>query len=62
VFTNLACSVGLLCLSSLSPNEQVLQSLKEEMAPKNVILQSSKKETIRSTSEGSAKTSVAFGN
>jgi len=32
------------------------------MAPKNVIIQSSKKETIGSTFEGSAKTTIASGN
>ena len=54
--------MGHLYLSSLSASEQVLHSLKEEMAPKNVILQSPKKETIGSTSEGSTKASIAFGN
>jgi len=43
--------VGPLYLSSLSPSEQVLHFLKEEMAPKNAILQSLKKETIESISE-----------
>ena len=62
MFTNLTRSVGPLYLSSISPSEQVLHSLKKEMAPKNVILQSSKNETIRSTSEGSTKASIAFGN
>ena len=54
--------MGLPSLSSLSPSKQVLQCFEEEMAPKNVILQSSKKETSRSTSEGAAKTSIASDN
>jgi len=62
VFTNLARPVGYLCLSSLSPGGQVIHSFKEEMTPKNAIIQSSKKETIGPTSEGSLKASIAYGN
>ena len=62
MFTNLARSVGHLYLSSLSPSEQVLNSFKEEMALKNVILQSSKRENIGSTSEGTANASIAYTN
>ena len=62
MFTNLAYKVGHLYLSSLSLNEQVLNSFKEEMAPKNAILESSKRENIGSTSKGSAKASIASGS
>jgi len=54
--------MGLLCLSSLSPSDKVPHSFKEEMTPKNVILQSLKKKTIGSASEGSIDASIASGN
>ena len=62
MFINLARPVEHFYLSSLSPSEQVLNSFKEEMAPKNAILQSSKKENIGSTSEGFVKASIAYAN
>jgi len=54
--------VGHLCLSSLSPSKQVPHSFKEDIAPKNAILQSSKKKAIGSTYERSAKASIASSN
>jgi len=61
VFTNLAWSVGHLCLSSLSPSKQ-LHFFEEDMTPKKAILQPSKKKTIRSAYEGSIKASTGSGN
>ena len=58
----LARSMGLLYLLSLSPSKQVLHFFEEEMTPENVILQSSKKETIGSTFEVSVKASIESGN
>jgi len=54
--------MGHLCLSSPSPSKQVQHSFEEEMAPEHVILQSSKKKTIGSTSKVSVKASIASGN
>jgi len=51
-----------LCLTSLSPSKQVLHSFEEDMALENTILQSSKKEAIRSTSEGSINASFESSN
>ena len=54
--------MGPLCLSYLSPSKQVLHSFEEEIARENAIFQSAKKETIGSTSEGSAKASITSSN
>jgi len=62
MFTNLACPMEHLCLSSHSASKPVINSFEEDMAPKNVIIQSSKKENIGSTSKGSAKASIASGS
>jgi len=53
--------VGPLWLSSLSPCKQVLHFFEEERTSENAIFQSLKKETIGSTSEASAKASIAYG-
>jgi len=53
--------VGHLCLLSLSPRKQ-FHFFKEDMTPKNVILQPSKKKTIGFAYDGSTKDNIGSGN